>query len=152
MFLNFFQPFFSKLQAQWYIFGKALYSLSLKEIVPDQSAKSLQSCPTLCEPMDHSPPGSSVHGIIQARILEWVAMPFSRGSSLPKDRTCVSYVSCISRQILYHLGAQDVLIYVRAGESGQDVEVLDSAFPLTSKVWLGKSNNLLVSVWKMRPR
>jgi len=79
-------------------------------------------------------------------------MPFSRGSSLPKDRTCVSYVSSISRQILYHLGAQDVLIYVRAEESGQDVEVLDSAFPLTSKVWLGKSNNLLVSVWKMRPR
>ena len=44
-------------------------------------AKSLQSCPTLCNPMDHSPPGSSVHGILQAKILEWVAMPSSRGSS-----------------------------------------------------------------------
>ena len=44
-------------------------------------AKSLQSCPTLCDPTDHSPPGSSVHGILRARILEWVAMPFSRGSS-----------------------------------------------------------------------
>ena len=44
-------------------------------------AKSLQSCLTLCDPMDCSPPGSSVHGILQARILEWVAMPFSRGSS-----------------------------------------------------------------------
>ena len=44
------------------------------------------------------PPGSSVHGILQARILEWVAMPSSRGSSWPRDRTCVS---CIGRQILY---------------------------------------------------
>ena len=42
-------------------------------------ANSLQSCPTLCDPMDHSPPGSSVHGILQARILEWVAISFSRG-------------------------------------------------------------------------
>ena len=40
-----------------------------------------QSCPTLCDPMDCSPPDSSVHGILQARILEWVAIPFSRGSS-----------------------------------------------------------------------
>ena len=45
------------------------------------SAKSLQSCLTLCNPMDCSPPGSSVHGILQARILEWVAMPFSKRSS-----------------------------------------------------------------------
>ena len=48
-------------------------------------AKSLQACLTLQEPMDCSPPGSSVHGILQARILEWVAMPFSRGSSRPRD-------------------------------------------------------------------
>ena len=47
-------------------------------------AKSLQLCLTLCDPMDCSPPGSSVHGILQARILEWVAMPTSRGSSGPK--------------------------------------------------------------------
>ena len=38
-----------------------------------------QSCPTLCNPMDCSPPGSSVHGVLQARILEWVTIPFSRG-------------------------------------------------------------------------
>ena len=42
------------------------------------AAKSLQSCPTLCEPMDSSPPGSPVHGILQARILEWVAISFSK--------------------------------------------------------------------------
>ena len=44
-------------------------------------AKSLQSCPTLCDSMDCSPLDSSIHGILQARILEWVAMPFSRGPS-----------------------------------------------------------------------
>jgi len=43
--------------------------------------------PTLCDPMDKSPPGSSVLGILQARILEWVAMPFSRGSFQPRDQT-----------------------------------------------------------------
>ena len=49
-----------------------------------------QSCPTLYNPMDCSPPGSSVHEIFQARILEWVAVSFSRGSSQPKDQTWVS--------------------------------------------------------------
>ena len=44
-----------------------------------------QSCPTLCDAMDYSLPGSSVHGILQARILERVVMPFSRGSSRPRD-------------------------------------------------------------------
>ena len=68
-------------------------------------AKLLQSCPTLFDSMNCSPPGSSVHGILQARILEWVVMPFSRGD-LPRDQTHISYVSCIGRWILYqhHLG------------------------------------------------
>ena len=59
-------------------------------------AESLQSCPTLCDPMDRSPPGSSVHGILQARILEWVAISFSRGSSWPRDRIHISRNSCIA--------------------------------------------------------
>ena len=68
-------------------------------------AKLLQSCPTLCNPMDYSLPGSSVHRILQARILEWVAMLSSRGSSLPNDQT---YVSCllhwqVSSLLLAHL-------------------------------------------------
>ena len=50
----------------------------------------IQSCPILCNPVDCSPPNSSVHGILQARLLEWVAMPFSRESSQPRDRTQVS--------------------------------------------------------------
>ena len=65
-------------------------------------AKLLQSCLTLHKPMACSPPGSSVHWILQAKILEWVAMPFSRGSSQPRDWTCGSYVSCIGRWVLYH--------------------------------------------------
>ena len=56
-------------------------------------------CLTLCDLMDGSPPDSSVHGISQARILEWVAISFSRGSSQPRDQT---YISCIGRWILYH--------------------------------------------------
>ena len=61
-----------------------------------------QSCLVLCNPMDYNLPGSSVHGISQARILEWVAIPFSRGSSQIRNRTQVTYVSCIGRWILYH--------------------------------------------------
>ena len=59
-----------------------------------------QSCLTLCDPVDCSLPGSSVHRILQARILEWVAISFSREHSWRRDWT---QVSCIGRQILYHL-------------------------------------------------
>ena len=55
----------------------------------------------LCNPMDYSLPGSSVHGILQARILEWVAVPFSRGSSDPEIKF-VSLMSPMRRQVLYH--------------------------------------------------
>ena len=56
-----------------------------------------QSCLTLCDSMDCSPPGSSVHGILQARVLEWVAMPTSRASSQCRVQTRVSYSPCIGR-------------------------------------------------------
>ena len=52
-----------------------------------------QSCPTLCDPMDCSPPGSSIHGILQARIQEWVAMSSFRGSSQSRDQTQVSHIA-----------------------------------------------------------
>ena len=65
-------------------------------------AKSLQSYLTLCDPVDSSPPGASVHGILQERILEWVAMPSPRGSSRPRDQTCVSYISCTGRWVPHH--------------------------------------------------
>ena len=54
--------------------------------------QSLQSCPTLCDPVACGPPGSSVHGILQTRIPEWIAIFFTRGSSQPRDQTHISYV------------------------------------------------------------
>ena len=57
------------------------------------AAKSLQSCLTLCDPRDGSPPGFPVPGILQARALEWVALSFSRASSRPRDQT---HVSCLA--------------------------------------------------------
>ena len=65
-------------------------------------ANSLQFCLALCSTMDCSPLGSSILGILQAIILEWVALPSSRGSSWLRDQTCVSDVSCIGRWVLYH--------------------------------------------------
>ena len=75
------------------------------------AAKSLQLCPTLCDPIDGSPLGSSVPGILLARILEWVAILFSRGSSWPRNQTCVSYGSCIGRRILYHWATWEAPIH-----------------------------------------
>ena len=65
--------------------------------------KSLQLCPILCDPVNCSLSGSSVHGILQEGILEWVAMPSSGGSSQPRDWTLISHVSWIGRRVLYHL-------------------------------------------------
>ena len=62
----------------------------------------IQSCLTLCIPLDSSLPGSSVLGIFLARILEWVAISYSRGSSQPRDWTCISWISCTGEWILYH--------------------------------------------------
>ena len=73
-------------------------------------AKSLQSYPTLCDPMDCS----SVHGILQIRVLEWVAVPSSRGSSRPRDRTHVSYISCTEIHTGASLVAQTVKLYLRS--------------------------------------
>ena len=66
------------------------------------STKSLQLCLTLCDSMDSSPPGSSVCGIFQTRILEWVPISYSRGSSEPRDWIHISCASCTGSQIHYH--------------------------------------------------
>ena len=68
-----------------------------------------QSCLTLCDPMDSSPPGSSVRGIFQAGILEQVAIFSSRGSAWPRNRTQVSCVSCTGKWILYHCDAWEAI-------------------------------------------
>ena len=71
--------------------------------------KSLQSCPTLCDPLDCSLPGPSIHGFLQTRTLEWVAMPSSRGSSRPRDRTRISHVSCVGRRFFTTLAIWEAL-------------------------------------------
>ena len=70
-----------------------------------------QSCLTLWDPTDCSPPGSSVQGIFPARILEWVAISSSRGSSWPRDGTRVSYISWIDQRILYHWATREAPQY-----------------------------------------
>ena len=68
-----------------------------------------QSCPALCDTMDCSPPGSSVHGIFQATMLKCIVISYSRGSSWPSDWTWFSWVSCIGRWILYHWATKEAL-------------------------------------------
>ena len=68
-------------------------------------------CQTHCDPIDGNLPGSSVHGIVQASIVEWLAMPSSKGSSLPREQTQVSCVSCIGRRILYHCTSWEASLY-----------------------------------------
>ena len=92
----------SLLHLRWIVFhffSLLLYHLNwnLSYILCLLCAKSLQSCPALCSPMDWSPPGSSVHGILQARILERVVVPITRGSSQPREQTHVSSISCFGR-------------------------------------------------------
>ena len=74
-----------------------------------------QLCPTLFDLMDYSLPGSSVHGIFRARILESVAITYSRGCSQLRDQIAVSCISCIRRRVLYHCAPPEaqVLIYVQ---------------------------------------
>ena len=61
--------------------------------IPNLKVKVTQSCPTLCDPIDCSLPDSSVHGILQASILEWAAVPFYRASSQPRNRTSISCIA-----------------------------------------------------------
>ena len=89
----------SRAEGLLFLHARASLSISNARV----SAKSLQSCPTLCDPIGCSPLGSPVHRISQARILESVAMPSSTGSSQPRDRTHVSYISCTGRRVLYKL-------------------------------------------------
>ena len=63
------------------------------------AAKSLQSCPTRCDPIDGNPPGSPVPGSLHARILEWVTIPFSRGSSPSRDHRF--FTICATREALF---------------------------------------------------
>ena len=78
-----------------------------------------QSCSTLCDPMDCSPTGSSVHGIFQAWILEWVAISFSRGSSRSRDRTQVSRT--VDRRVAVWAQATSVTLWLERSPGGSGV-------------------------------
>ena len=121
-----------------------------------------ESCPTLCEPKDCSPPGSSVHGILQARILEWVAIPFSRGFSWPR---APNQVSCIAGRFFTIWATREgqksqissfIKIHCRSG--GSEVKASAwSAWDLGSIPGLGRSpgegnGNPLQYSWLENPR
>ena len=124
---------------------------------------SAQSCPTLFDPMDCSLPGSSVHGIFQARILEWVAISFSRGFSQPRDQTFISCVSRIGRQILYHWATRkdvreigcytknDKAILKNIWKNRKDFKERRSSFQLTS-IMSGKTHTDLSWPWGVEKR
>jgi len=90
----------------YHIFLKCLHGILYVDIYMKWSEVP-QSCPTFCDPMDGSLPGSSIHGIFQARALEWVAISFSRRSSSPRDWTQVSHILgrcftiCATREVRY---------------------------------------------------
>ena len=97
-----------------------LRAQALRTLRPFRSATvRAQSGPTLYDPVDCSPPGSSVHGILQARALEWVPMPSSGGSSQTRDRTHVACVCCIGRRVLYLKGQIQFLLLPHSGTSGK---------------------------------
>ena len=73
--------------------GKGQFSFQSQWMWSESESEVAQSCPTLCDPMDCSLSGSSVHGIFEARVLEWIAISFSRGSSRPRNQTWVSRIA-----------------------------------------------------------
>ena len=81
---------------KWHAETKVICRPSPRLCYKSPSCVCAQSSPTLCSSMDCSSPGCSVHVVFQARILEWVAISSSRGSSRPRNQTCISCVSCIA--------------------------------------------------------
>ena len=122
-----------------YLYSEIIYVL-FPLCVPVCSVAQL--CPTLCGPMDCSPPGFSVHGTFQARILGWFAISYSRGSSQPRDWTHISCVSCIGRQILSlplrHLGSPAVSCaepHTWAPPSGDEFLGASGVYHCCSHIW-----------------
>ena len=113
----------------------------LKEISPGCSLESesesevAQSCLTLCDPMDCRPPGSSVHGILQARILEWVARPSSRGSFPPRNQTHIAYVSFIGRWVFTTSSTWESPCYLRTYVKWAKNTVNHQKLPLTEHLF-----------------
>ena len=89
--------------------------------------------------MDCNPPGSSVHGILQARILEWVALPSCRGSFPPRDWTHVSYISCIGRRVLYTIITQSKIFQI--------LQAVWSVSPLFNSVTAVRKQSQTIHQW-----
>ena len=123
-------------QSMWYT---TLIKEKTKTVWLSQCLLSYSVESDSCDPMDCNPPGSSVHGISQARMLEWVAIPFSRGSSQPRDWTHVSCVSCISRQIilpLSHLGSHLLQrIFPTQGSNPRVLQILNHWATREAHLW-----------------
>ena len=85
-----------------------------------------QSCLNLCDSMDCSPPGSSIHGILQARILEWVAISFSKGSPWPRDQT---WVSCTAGRVFAFWATREDIRWLQALKTSVFLKWLSSLLP-----------------------
>ena len=106
-------------------------------LLPYESESEVaRSCPTLCDPMDCSPPGSSVYGILQARTLEWVAISFSRGSSQLRDGT---QASCITGRCFNLWATREALPY-------GDNQISSNRFSVSSPRQHGQEQHFYV-VW-----
>ena len=96
-------------------------------------------CPTLCDATDCSPWGSSVHGVLQARIPEWVAISSSRGSSLSRDWTCIFWVSCIAGRFFTHWATAEApksLVYsYNCKQNSMDIECWVKTMVKVGKAW-----------------
>ena len=107
------------------------------------AAAATQSCLTLCDPMDYSPPGFSVHGIFQARILERVVMPSSRGSSWPRDWSHISCVSCIADRFFTHWAIREA----HGGDIQRQIVVAPEFLDGVSKEQLGQNEEAVYLPW-----
>ena len=97
----------------WWALGSVISGLAGFHLSRLLCAQSLSHIWLFCDPMGCNLPGSSVHRVFQAGILEWVAISYSRGSSWPRDWTCISCVSCVGRWILYHWATGEAASLVR---------------------------------------
>ena len=121
-------------------------------------SKSFHSCPALCDPMDHIPPGSSVHGILQAGILEWVTIPFPKGFSWPSilcRSPALQASSLLSEPRVLTVLASHHAVWERRGETTGRMQALTpcSATKPEGKLWLVRTSDLWnyrrgnLSVW-----
>ena len=104
-----------------------------------------QSCPTLCNPMDCSPPGSSVHEIFQTRILEWVAISFSRGSSQPRDQT---QVFCTAGRFFTNWATREALGSITTNKTSGGDRILVELFQILKDDAVKELHSICQQIWK----